>query len=125
MLRTFRRGDFFWSIDRQGTKATVRHGKAGGKAKERQLTIAADEKGRERYSRMVSERAEAGFVEDVPRAPAIDATGRALEAALVEEPGDLAAHMAYADWLSEQADARLATRGEFIRVQLALQEDNE
>ena len=34
MLRTFRRRDFFWSIDRQGTTATVRHGKAGGKVKD-------------------------------------------------------------------------------------------
>ncbi len=42
----------------------------------------------------------------------------ALEAALVESPEDLAAHMAYADLLSEQGDPR----GEFIQVQLALED---
>ncbi|HEY7330841.1 MAG TPA: TIGR02996 domain-containing protein [Gemmataceae bacterium] len=42
----------------------------------------------------------------------------ALEAALVENPDDLATHFAYADYLQEQGDPR----GEFIQVQLA-QED--
>jgi uncharacterized protein (TIGR02996 family) len=43
-----------------------------------------------------------------------------LEAALVEEPDDLATHMAYADHLSESSDPR----GEFIRIQLALEREN-
>lgn len=42
----------------------------------------------------------------------------ALEAALVENPDDLATHCAYADYLQEQGDPR----GEFIQIQLA-QED--
>jgi uncharacterized protein (TIGR02996 family) len=42
----------------------------------------------------------------------------ALEAALVENPDDLAAHRAYADHLMEQGDPR----GEFIQVQLALED---
>jgi uncharacterized protein (TIGR02996 family) len=41
-----------------------------------------------------------------------------LERALVENPDDLAAHAAYADYLMEQGDPR----GEFIQVQLALEE---
>jgi uncharacterized protein (TIGR02996 family) len=49
-------------------------------------------------------------------------TRAALEAALADDPDDLSAHMAYADWLSEQADSRLAARGELIRVQLALED---
>ena len=51
----------------------------------------------------------------------LDATGQALQAAVVEGPDDLAAHMALADWLSEQADPRLQARGELIRTQLALE----
>jgi uncharacterized protein (TIGR02996 family) len=43
----------------------------------------------------------------------------ALESALVANPDDLASHRAYADWLSEQGDAR----GEFISVQLALEDE--
>jgi uncharacterized protein (TIGR02996 family) len=42
-----------------------------------------------------------------------------LEAALVESPDDLAAHVAYADHLIERGDPR----GEFIRVQLALEDE--
>jgi uncharacterized protein (TIGR02996 family) len=44
--------------------------------------------------------------------------GQALEAALVANPDDLGAHAAYADWLIEQGDPR----GEFIQVQLALED---
>jgi uncharacterized protein (TIGR02996 family) len=42
----------------------------------------------------------------------------ALEAALVKDPDDLATHHAYADYLQEQGDPR----GEFIQVQLALEQ---
>src|SRR5262249_56272603 len=52
-------------------------------------------------------------------------TGRAaklkesLEAALLENPDDLASHSAYADLLSENGDPR----GELIQVQLALEDE--
>jgi uncharacterized protein (TIGR02996 family) len=42
----------------------------------------------------------------------------ALEAALIEDPDDVATHRAYADYLQEQGDPR----GELIQVQLALEE---
>ncbi len=44
---------------------------------------------------------------------------QALEAALFANPDDLASHSAYADYLSEQGDPR----GEFIQVQLALEDE--
>jgi uncharacterized protein (TIGR02996 family) len=44
---------------------------------------------------------------------------RSLEAALVENPDDLAAHMAYADHLTELGDPR----GELIQIQLALEDE--
>lgn len=42
---------------------------------------------------------------------------QALEAALVENPDDVVAHMAYGDYLAERGDPR----GEFVQVQLALE----
>jgi uncharacterized protein (TIGR02996 family) len=45
---------------------------------------------------------------------------QSLEAALVENPDDLATHSAYADYLMEQGDPR----GEFIQVQLLLEDPN-
>jgi uncharacterized protein (TIGR02996 family) len=44
--------------------------------------------------------------------------GEVLEQAIVADADDLAAHAAYADWLIQQGDPR----GEFIQVQLALEE---
>jgi uncharacterized protein (TIGR02996 family) len=45
---------------------------------------------------------------------------RALEAAIIANPDDRASHMAYADWLAEHNDPR----GEFIQVQLALEDQS-
>jgi uncharacterized protein (TIGR02996 family) len=42
-----------------------------------------------------------------------------FEKAIDEKPDDAAAHAAYADWLAERGDPR----GEFIRVQLALEDE--
>jgi uncharacterized protein (TIGR02996 family) len=47
---------------------------------------------------------------------------QALEQALVEDPDDLAAHSAYADLLMESDDPDDMARGEFISVQLALED---
>jgi uncharacterized protein (TIGR02996 family) len=47
---------------------------------------------------------------------------QALEEALLDNPEDRASHAAYADFLSEQDDPHLAARGEFISVQLALED---
>jgi uncharacterized protein (TIGR02996 family) len=44
---------------------------------------------------------------------------KTFERALAENPDDLATHRAYADWLAEQGDVR----GEFIQVQLALEDE--
>jgi len=52
------------------------------------------------------------------RKPAPTTLRQSLEAALVANPDDLAAHSAYADHLIEQGDPR----GEFIQVQLALED---
>jgi uncharacterized protein (TIGR02996 family) len=46
---------------------------------------------------------------------------QALEGALFANPDDLASHMAYADYLAEQGDPR----GEFIQVQLALEDEGK
>lgn len=48
-------------------------------------------------------------------------TRDALEAALVANPDDVAAHAAYADYLLEQGDPR----GEYIRLQLAYEDRNQ
>ena len=44
----------------------------------------------------------------------------AFEQAILDNPNDLASYSAYSDWLQEQGDPR----GEFIRVQLALEDES-
>src|SRR5277367_3706710 len=60
---------------------------------------------------------ESGALLQGPAMSQTDPMRQALEQALVENPDDLATHAAYADHLSEQGDPR----GEFIQVQLALE----
>ncbi len=50
----------------------------------------------------------------------VDDTVLAMEQALVEDPDDLASHMAYADYLHDKGDPR----GELIQIQLALEDEN-
>jgi uncharacterized protein (TIGR02996 family) len=47
---------------------------------------------------------------------------QAMEAELFANPDDEATHRAYADWLQEHGDVAEQARGEFISVQLALEE---
>jgi uncharacterized protein (TIGR02996 family) len=121
-MRTFElKGERFWHIGRQGRKITVSYGKLGGKAVSRTTTVPVREVCH-RYQAQIAAKLKDGYVEttrdDLPR---LDATGQALEQALVDHPDELAAHMAFADWLSEQTDPRLQARSEFIRTQLALE----
>jgi uncharacterized protein (TIGR02996 family) len=121
-MRTFQRGrDRFWNIRRQGTTVSVAYGKVGGKAQTRKTVSRPESAARRLYQRMIREKLEDGYVETTAAPGSLQAVGLALEAALVENPDDLSAHMAYADWLSEQPEAALQARGEFIRVQLRLE----
>jgi uncharacterized protein (TIGR02996 family) len=52
---------------------------------------------------------------------AAPALREALEAELVSHPDDLSSHVAYADYLTDQGDPR----GDFIRVQLALEDESK
>src|SRR5262249_27323966 len=47
-----------------------------------------------------------------------DPLRESLEQTLIDNPDDIASHMAYADYLRDQGDPR----GEFIQVQLALED---
>jgi uncharacterized protein (TIGR02996 family) len=110
----------FWNIELKGTSFTVTYGRLGAKGQTQTKTFPTEEKARKEHDKLVKEKLGKGYVE-VGAKPVAAAGGgmrAALEAALVADPDDLANHMAYADWLAEQGDAR----GEFIQVQLALED---
>jgi uncharacterized protein (TIGR02996 family) len=71
---------------------------------------------------MVEQKKRAGYREVEPTAVRPGPMQSALEAAVEAAPDDLTPRMAYADWLSEQPDPLLRARGEFIQVQLALED---
>jgi uncharacterized protein (TIGR02996 family) len=108
----------FWNIDLCGTRFTVTFGKVGTKGQTQTKDFPTEAAARKAHDKLVAEKLAKGYVETTavpPPAPTPVLQG--LEAALVENPDDLAAHSAYADYLQEQGDPR----GEFIQMQLTLE----
>jgi uncharacterized protein (TIGR02996 family) len=129
-MRTFvftdAKSNKFWNIDLQGTSFTVTFGKVGSKGQTQTKDFPDAAKARKAHDKLIAEKLGKGYVETTAATPApppapLPAPAplqRALEEALVENPDDLAAHSAYADYLMEQGDPR----GEFVQVQLALED---
>jgi uncharacterized protein (TIGR02996 family) len=112
-----------WAVKRDGATLTTTAGKVGGKGRTTTRKFAdAIRAGREMNRRIAEKRGE-GYVETTPveTFPPLPPQGALLEKALADDPDDLSAHMAYADWLSEQSDERLLARGQLVRTQLALE----
>jgi uncharacterized protein (TIGR02996 family) len=116
---TFRDGksDKFWNIDLQGNRFTVTYGRAGTAGQTQTKEFADEAKARAAHDKLVAEKLAKGYTEEAA-APPLEPLQRALEEAIAENPDDVAAHMAYADHLQERGDPR----GEFIQVQLALED---
>jgi uncharacterized protein (TIGR02996 family) len=107
----------FWNIELQGKRYTVSFGKVGKTGQTQAKEFADTDAARKAHDKLIKEKLSKGYVETTPK-PAPSASLReALEAALFENPDDLAAHRAYADHLMESGDPR----GEFIQVQLRLE----
>jgi uncharacterized protein (TIGR02996 family) len=122
-MRTFRlqdgKSDKFWYIELKGTSFTVTFGRTGTKGQTQTKTFADAARAQKEHDKLVKEKLAKGYEETTPPAPPpVAPLQAALEAALVENPDDTAAHMAYADYLQEQGDPR----GEFSSVQLALED---
>jgi uncharacterized protein (TIGR02996 family) len=124
-MRTFEFKDSksykFWRIGLQGKQFTVTFGKIGTKGQAQIKEFADEAKAKAAHDKLVAEKLGKGYVETTKHAPAKSPPAsplqKSLEQALVDNPDDLAAHSAYADYLTEQGDPR----GEFIQVQLALE----
>jgi uncharacterized protein (TIGR02996 family) len=109
----------FWNIELKGASFIVTFGKVGsmGQTQTKEFPDAAS--ARQAHDKLVTEKLGKGYVETTVKAKGPpSALQQSLEEALVEDPDDLAAHHAYADYLMEQGDPR----GEFIQVQFALED---
>ena len=107
----------FWKIDLEGSTYTVRFGRIGTKGQTKTKEYPSPEAAQQAYDKIIAEKLREGYVETTSPTPAAR-TENVLERALLDDPDDLAAHSAYADWLGQQGDPR----GEFIQVQLALED---
>ncbi|MCS6865542.1 MAG: WGR domain-containing protein [Gemmataceae bacterium] len=121
-MRTFQLSDAkshkFWNIDVQGHRFTVSFGKIGTAGQSQTKTFASAEEAQKEAEKLIREKLKKGYVETTPQPPA--STEEAFIRALQSNPHDLAGWCAYADWLVEQGDPR----GEFMRVQIALEDEN-
>jgi uncharacterized protein (TIGR02996 family) len=119
-MRSFKYADEkshkFWNIELQGSSFTVTYGRIGSKGQSKTKDFPSPEAAQKAYDKLVAEKLAEGYIETTAAAPATTET--VLETALVDDPADVAAMAAYADWLSQQGNPR----GEFIQVQLALED---
>src|SRR4051812_38097216 len=120
-MRTFQLSDAkshkFWTVDVSGASVTVTYGKVGAAGQTQTKTFATPEKARAEADKLIREKVGKGYAETTPRAAVSAAEG--LEAAIRANPADLLPWGVYADYLSEHDDPR----GEFMRVQLALEDE--
>jgi uncharacterized protein (TIGR02996 family) len=122
-MRTFQCGGEsgrFWNIEAIGPRVVLRYGKVGSAGSEEEIVHDSEKAARADVERRIRKKRNAGYTETTP--VAISPMQAALEDTLAAHPDDLAAHMAYADWLSEQSETNQQVRGEFIRTQLALED---
>jgi uncharacterized protein (TIGR02996 family) len=123
-MRTFvftdAKSNKFWHIDLQGANFRVTFGKVGSSGQTQVKDFPDALQARKAHDKLVAEKLAKGYVETTAAARSSSPAPlqQSLEQALVEDPDDLAAHSAYADYLAEQGDPR----GELIQVQLALED---
>src|SRR5215510_1694290 len=103
----------FWYIELRGSSYTVTFGRVGTGGQTQHKAFDDEDAARKGYDRAIAEKLKKGYKETTAKTASSPLVA-SLEAALVENPDDLAAHSAYADYLAEQGDPR----GELIQLQL-------
>ena len=104
-MRSFKYADDksykFWKIELEGSSYTVGFGRIGSKGQTKTKDFPTAEAAQKAYDKIIAEKLAEGYVETTPSAPPTG-TESVLERAVLEDPDDLAAHSAYADWLGQE-----------------------
>jgi uncharacterized protein (TIGR02996 family) len=113
----------FWNIEVRDNTYYVTFGKIGSKGQMQRKQFPDQAQAQAAADKLVEQKLAEGFRETTagaapPPAAAAPSLAEALEAAIIEHPEEAANYAAYADHLQEQGDPR----GEFIQVQLALED---
>jgi uncharacterized protein (TIGR02996 family) len=121
-MRTFQLSDAnshkFWNIEVSGTNFTVTYGKVGSAGQTQTKSFASAELAQAEADKLIREKTKKGYVETTPKRPG--SVVEAFEESLRANPQDLASACAYADYLAERGDPR----GEFMQVQIALEDES-
>jgi uncharacterized protein (TIGR02996 family) len=91
----------FWEIDVHGRWLTIRSGKVGTDGKSETRTFSSHTQARSAAAELIAEKLAEGYSE---MTPAPSSLREALIAALVADPNDQAARMAFADYLNDQCE---------------------
>ena len=117
----------FWTIALDGCVLTIRHGRIGNAGQTREVRCDSVSDAKRDYISRIRRKTREGYVERFPTKTKAVTSQDAWDAladhepflaAIQESPDDLTTFSVYADWLIEQQDPR----GEFIRLQLALED---
>jgi uncharacterized protein (TIGR02996 family) len=123
-MRTFtrRRGEqhLFRTIELKDGFVSLTEGEVGTEGKRKTRAFADLAWAEEEHARLIAQTIAEGYREEAGGPASPSAMQEALEQALVADPDDLVAHMAYADFLGEQPDPASVARSEYIRIQLTL-----
>src|SRR5581483_8116071 len=128
-MRTFSYSDAtshkFWTIERDGKQVTVRYGREGSAGQTQVKSFSSEEAAQKEHDKLIQEKVKKGYRETTPPAAGSnEALLRSLEQSILDNPDDLTAHAAYADLLMESNDPDEVARGEFIQVQLGLEDES-
>lgn len=123
-MRTFQFSDAkshkFWAIDVQGSSFTVTYGKVGTAGQSQTKSFPTAEKAQAEADKLIREKTGKGYRETTPTATAATSDADAFEKGLLDHRDELVRWNAYSDYLAERGDPR----GEFMRVQLALEDES-
>jgi uncharacterized protein (TIGR02996 family) len=120
-MRTFQFSDSkshkFWNIDIDSTKLIIQYGKVGTNGQTLEKMFMTEAKAQTEMAKLIREKTGKGYIETTPTVAISDR--EAFERTIALEPTNVMAWSAYADYLTEQGDPR----GEFMQVQLALEDE--
>lgn len=124
-IRTFVKFDapanpLFWNLKQHDTEIIITSGSLGNACQTELSTFETVELANQNANALIEEKLQAGYIETTPgeKSTSTDATLAALEDGLLENPDDLSAHQAYANYLHTKGDPR----GEYLQNQLILEE---
>lgn len=111
----------FWQIDVTGSSFTVTYGKVGTAGQTQTKDFDSPEKAQAAADKLIKEKTGKGYKETTPTAAtAADSDATALERGILDHRDEFVRWAVYSDYLTERGDPR----GEFMRVQLDLEDES-